>query len=132
MTGPAVSYFWVALGGALGSCARYAAGQLVARFSGSAFPWSTLLVNVSGSLLIGILAGLVSADGKPWLSADARAFLMVGMLGGFTTFSSFSLETLNLARNGDWLGAGANVAASVGLCLVTVWVGFGMASGLSR
>lgn len=130
--GTAMSYVWVALGGALGSTARYAVARAVAVLSGSSFPLSTLLVNVSGSLLIGVLAGLASADGRPWLSPDARAFLLVGVLGGFTTFSSFSLETLTLLREGDWPSAAMNVVGSVALCLVAVSIGFVAASSLSR
>ena len=93
------------------SAARSAASRATrarsSRRAGSApaFPWGTLLVNVAGSFAIGLLAALVTADGRPALGADARAFVMVGVLGGFTTFSSFSLETLDLARSGA-LGSG--------------------------
>jgi fluoride exporter len=132
MTQAAIGYLWVALGGAIGSTGRYALSRAVATVAGGSFPWGTLLVNASGSLLIGFLAGLALPDGRPSLSADARAFLLIGVLGGFTTFSSFSLETLNLARDGDWLGAAANVTGSVALCLFAVWVGVGAASWLSR
>lgn len=127
-----MSYLWVALGGALGSTGRYAVGRVVARFADGTFPWSTLIVNVSGSLLIGLLAGLATADGRPAVSADARAFLLIGVLGGFTTFSSFSLETLELARQGEWAGAMLNVLVSVALCLVAVSIGFAGATALSR
>ncbi len=127
-----MSYLWVAVGGALGSMGRYAVGRAVARFGDGAFPWSTLIVNVSGSLLIGFLAGLAAADGRAVLSSDARAFLLVGVLGGFTTFSSFSLETLDLVRDGHWMGATLNVLASVGLCLLAVSIGFAAASAWSR
>jgi len=127
-----MSYLWVAFGGALGSVGRYAVGRAVARFADGAFPWSTLIVNVSGALLIGFLAGLGTADGRSTLSADARGFLLVGVLGGFTTFSSFSLETLHLVRDGQWIGAAVNILASVGLCLLAVAIGFGAASTLSR
>jgi CrcB protein len=127
-----MSYLWVALGGALGSVARYATSGLVARLLGSGFPWGTVLVNVVGSLAIGALAALVTTDGQPLLGSTARAFLMVGVLGGFTTFSAFSLETLNLARSGEWLGASANVIFSVLLCLAAVWVGYAAATTLHR
>ena len=119
-----MGYFWVALGGALGSVARYACAGLGVRLLGAAFPWSTLFVNVSGSFAIGLLAALATADAKPLVVGDARAFLMIGVLGGFTTFSSFSLETLNLARTGQLAAAGWNVAASLVLCLMGVWLGF--------
>lgn len=125
-------YVWVALGGALGSVARYACSGLAARWLGASFPWGTLLVNVTGSFLIGALAALVTIDGKPLLGADARALVMVGVLGGFTTFSSFSLETLNLARAGAVGAASAYVAASLVVCLLAVWLGFATAALLNR
>jgi CrcB protein len=127
-----MSYVWVALGGALGSVARYACAGLVARFAGFTFPWGTLLVNVSGSLAIGVLAALAMSDGRPLVDGHARAFLMVGVLGGFTTFSSFSIDTLNLARAGAWAAAGANVAGSVVLCLVAVTIGYVATAALQR
>ena len=119
-----MGYLWVALGGALGSVARYACAALGVRVFGAAFPWSTLFVNVTGSIVIGVLAALATADAKPLVTGDARAFLMIGVLGGFTTFSSFSLETLNLARAGQLAAAGWNVAGSVVLCLVGVGLGY--------
>ncbi|MBN1240813.1 MAG: fluoride efflux transporter CrcB [Gammaproteobacteria bacterium] len=127
-----MGYLWIALGGALGSVGRFAASGFVARSTGGALPWGTLLVNVTGSLLIGFAAGLWLSDGKLALSADARAFLMIGVLGGFTTFSTFSLETLNLIRAGEWLWAFANVAGSIALCLVAVWLGHMGGAALAR
>ena len=127
-----MGYLWVALGGALGSVARYACAALGVRLFGATFPWSTLFVNVSGSLAIGLLAALATADAKPLVTGDSRAFLMIGVLGGFTTFSSFSLETLNLARGGQWGAAGANVAVSMVLCLVGVWLGYLAGGALNR
>jgi CrcB protein len=118
-----MTYFWVALGSALGGAARYGCAGLAARWLGASFPWGTLIINVSGSLLIGFLATLMSPDGRLLATPDTRAFLMIGILGGFTTFSSFSLETLNLAHDGEWLFASANVVLSVGLCLAAVWLG---------
>ncbi|HVJ31463.1 MAG TPA: fluoride efflux transporter CrcB, partial [Gammaproteobacteria bacterium] len=112
-----MTVFWVALGGALGSVARYAFSGVAVRWLGAGFPYGTLFVNVTGSFTIGLLAALVASDGRPLLGADARACLLVGVLGGFTTFSSFSLETLNLARSGALGPAILNVAASVVLCL---------------
>jgi CrcB protein len=91
-----------------------------------------LLVNVSGSLVIGVLAALASPAGKPFVSGDLRAFLMVGVLGGFTTFSSFSFETLSLARTGNLGGAAANIVLSLVLCLVAVWLGYASATAFSR
>jgi CrcB protein len=127
-----MSYLWVALGGALGSVARYACSIGATRWLGATFPWGTLFVNVTGSFIIGLLAALVSADGRPVLGSDARAFLMIGVLGGFTTFSSFSLETLTLARSGALGAAGVNVALSLGLCLGGVWLGFAAAALFNR
>jgi CrcB protein len=125
-------YLWVALGGALGSVARYACTGLAVRWLGSGFPWGTLFVNVSGSFAIGLLAALLSADGRPLLGSDARAFVMIGVLGGFTTFSAFSLETVNLVRGGAIGAAGANVALSLALCLLGAWLGFAAAALLNR
>ena len=127
-----MTYLWVALGGALGSVARYACSGAAVRWLGAGFPYGTLFVNVSGSFAIGMLAALVASDGRPLLSPDARAFVLVGVLGGFTTFSSFSLETLNLVRSGALGAASANVALSVVLCLVGAWLGFAAAGLLNR
>jgi fluoride exporter len=127
-----MTVLWVALGGALGSVARYALSGIAVRSLGAAFPYGTLFVNVTGSFAIGLLAALVAADGRPQLGADARAFLLVGVLGGFTTFSSFSLETLNLARSGALAPALLNVAGSVVLCLAAVYLGFATAGWLNR
>lgn len=127
-----MNYLWIGLGSALGGMARYGCSGLAARYLGATFPWGTLIVNVSGSLVIGFLAALAAADGRLLISPDARAFLMIGVCGGFTTFSAFSIETLNLAHDGDWLRAGANVVLSVLLCLLAVWLGYMGASALSR
>ena len=125
-------YLWVALGGALGSVARYAFSGIAVRWLGAEFPYGTLFVNVTGSFTIGLLAAIVASDGRPLLGADARAFLLVGVLGGFTTFSSFSLETLNLARSGAVGPAILNVAGSVVLCLAAVSLGFASAGLVNR
>jgi CrcB protein len=127
-----MAYVWVALGGALGSVARYGCSVLAARWLSGGFPYATLFVNVAGSFAIGLLAALATSDGRPALGADTRAFVIVGLLGGFTTFSSFSLETLTLARNGALFGAGLNVALSVVVCLAAVWLGFAAAAVLNR
>ena len=127
-----MTYLWVALGGALGSVARHACSTAAARWLGAGFPYGTLFVNVAGSFAIGLLAALVASNGRPLLSLDARAFVLVGVLGGFTTFSSFSLETLELARGGALAAAGANVALSVVLCLSAAWLGFVAAGLLNR
>jgi CrcB protein len=119
-----IPYLWVAIGGALGSVARYACSGAVARLAGSAFPFGTMAVNVSGALLIGLLAALSLPEGRTPLSPSARLFAMTGICGGYTTFSTFSLETFNLMRDREWLQAGANVVFSVVLCLIAVWLGY--------
>lgn len=116
-------YLLIALGGALGSVTRFALSGLMAEHFGETFPWGTLLVNVTGSFVIGFFATLTSPDGRLLVSPGSRQFFMTGVLGGFTTFSSFSLQTLNLARDGEWLHAGGNVAGSVFACLLAVWLG---------
>lgn len=127
-----MSYVWVALGGALGSVARYWCSGLAARWIGESFPWGTLGVNVLGSLIIGAMAALSAVDSRFLISSDARIFVMVGICGGYTTFSSFSLQTLNLLREGEWLAAAANVGASVVLCMLAVWLGYVAGSAWSR
>jgi CrcB protein len=114
--------FLVALGSALGGAARFLLAGWVGARLGESFPWGTVLVNVLGSALIGALAAQ-----EEMLSPEARQFLMVGVLGGFTTFSSFSLQTLRLAQDGDWVRAAGNVLGSVALCLAAVAVGYRVA-----
>jgi len=116
-------YLLIALGGALGSVGRFALSGFVAHHWGETFPWGTLIVNVLGSFVIGFFATLTAPDGRLLVSPGGRQFFMTGVLGGFTTFSSFSLQTLNLARDGEWWQAGGNVAASFVACLVAVWLG---------
>ncbi len=123
---------WVALGSAIGGVARYWCSGVIARYVGETFPWGTLTVNVVGSFLIGLIATFSGTDGRFLIPAEARQFVMVGILGGFTTFSSFSLQTLTLARDGEWLLVGANVVGSVVLCLVMVWVGHMLAMVINR
>jgi CrcB protein len=113
----------IALGSALGGVARYWVAGFVAERVGEVFPWGTLVVNVAGSALIGILAAW-GDSARLGLSAEARQFLMIGVLGGFTTFSSFSLQTLRLMQDGDWSRAAANVLLSVAVCLVAVAAGY--------
>ncbi len=127
-----VSYLWIGLGSALGGMARHGCSDLAARYFGTAFPWGTLFVNVTGSLLIGFLASLTVDDGRLLLAPDARAFLMVGLCGGFTTFSALSLETLNLARDGQWIAASGNVVLTVVICLLAVGMGYAAGTAFSR
>ncbi|HEY3798345.1 MAG TPA: fluoride efflux transporter CrcB [Caulobacteraceae bacterium] len=127
-----ITYLWVALGGALGSMARYGCSRLVAGWIGETFPWGTLIINVVGSLVIGFFAGLTGPDGRLIVAPDFRQFVLVGICGGYTTFSSFSLQTLNLARDGDMVAAGGNIVASVVACLVAVWLGAAGAAALNQ
>ena len=122
-----MSYVWIALGSALGGLARYGASGWVAQHWGETFPWGTVLVNISGCFLIGVFACFTDTEGRVWLSAGQREFLMLGFCGGYTTFSSFSLQTLNLLRQGDWLRATLNVVASVVCCMLAVWLGYALA-----
>ena len=126
------SYLWVAIGSAIGGVLRFACSGLIAERIGEVFPWGTLVVNVAGSFAIGFFATLTGPDARFLLGTTARQFVMVGICGGFTTFSAFSLQTLNLARDGDFLRASCNVLASVALCLVAVWLGHISAAALSR
>jgi fluoride exporter len=116
-------YVLIALGGALGSVTRFFLSGVVASQFGATFPWGTLIVNVSGSFAIGFFATLTAPDGRLFASGSARQFFMSGILGGYTTFSSFSLQTLNLAREGEWFRAGGNTLGSVAACLLAVWLG---------
>jgi CrcB protein len=118
-----ILYCWIALGSALGGVARYWCSGVAARLFGETFPWGTLLVNVTGSFIIGLFATLTGPDGRMFAGSTTRQFVMLGLLGGFTTFSSFSLQTLTLAQDSEWLQAGGNVVASVVLCLLAVWLG---------
>lgn len=115
--------FWVAIGAAVGGVARYGLSGLIARSFGETFPWGTLVVNVAGSFLIGLVAVVTGPDGRLLVGTTARQFMMVGVLGGFTTFSSFSLQTLTLIQDGEWLYAAGNVFSSVLFCLAAVWLG---------
>jgi CrcB protein len=116
-------YLWVALGSALGGMARYGGSLLALQLWGPAFPWGTILINVVGSFLISFFGTLTAGSGSLPASVALRTFFMVGVCGGFTTFSSFSLQTLDLARDDQWLAAMANILLSVILCLVAVTAG---------
>jgi len=124
------TYLWVALGGALGSVARYWMTNAVALLTGPRFPWGTIMINMIGSFVIGLVAYVTTPVGRVPVSFDMRAFILVGICGGYTTFSSFSLQTLELVRTGHWLGAAANIVLSVVLCLVAVSAGYALAGKL--
>ena len=128
-----IAYFWVALGGALGSVGRFWLSGLVANRFGETFPWGTLVINVTGSFLIGLIGALASPEGR--MDSQSRAFatqfLMIGICGGYTTFSSFSWQTLRLLQDREWLYAGGNVILSVTLCMIAVWLGWLLGSAMS-
>ena len=123
-----MSWFLVGLGGALGSMARHGLNHVVhQRQMGSTFPLGIFTINIAGSIVIGVLGGLI-ASGRWTLSLEARTFLIVGLLGGFTTFSSFSFDPLTLLRYCHIWQAVWNVVGQVGLSLLGVWAGFKLAS----
>jgi fluoride exporter len=116
-------YLWIAVGSALGGVARFALSGFVANQFGATFPWGTFIVNVTGSFVIGFVNTLTGPEGRVFASGTTRQFVMAGLCGGYTTFSSFSLQTLALAHDDEWLRAGGNVVLSVVSCLVAVWLG---------
>lgn len=112
----------VGAGGCVGSVLRYVLSGWVHRVLDNPwFPYGTLVVNITGSVAIGFLAGL--AENRSLFSSDTRLFVFIGLLGGFTTFSSFTVETLSLARNTQFVAALTNVAAQIILGLLAVWFG---------
>jgi fluoride exporter len=124
-------YLLVAFGGAIGTVGRYWLSGLVAQVAGETFPWGTLVINVTGSFVIGFFGTLTGPDGRVFASSTTRQFVMIGICGGYTTFSSFSLQTLNLMNDGEWLYAGGNIVLSVVLCLIGVWAGVAFATMLN-
>jgi CrcB protein len=98
----------------------------------SPFPWGTFWVNVSGCLAIGFFATLTGPGSRHFAGNDARLFLLTGICGGYTTFSAFSLQTLDLLRAGDWPRAGAYVVGSVAVCLGSVWLGHLLATPFNQ
>lgn len=117
------AYSLVGLGSALGGMGRFWLSGWIAQRFGESFPLGTLVVNVTGSFLIGFLDGIGTSEGRILLSPAARQFFMVGIMGGYTTFSSFSLQTMKLLQDGQWTYAAMNVVASVLLCLAGTWIG---------
>jgi CrcB protein len=126
-----ITYLWIGLGSALGGMARYACSSLIAAWFGETFPLGTLVINVLGSFVIGFFATLSGPDGRLLVPGDVRLFVTVGLCGGYTTFSSFSFQTLTLAQDGEFVRAGLNIGASVVLCLVSVWLGHVAATALN-
>lgn len=122
-----MAFLWVALGGAIGSMGRYGLGLWLARHDG--FPWGTLAANILGSFIIGICASFFLDEQRKSASA---IFLIPGFCGGFTTFSAFSLKTVELMREQAWLKAAANAGGSVMLCLICAWLGWIAGGTLSK
>lgn len=118
-----VTYILVMVGGAIGTGARFWTSGFVAERAGEFFPVGTLLVNITGSFVIGFFAAFTDPEGAVLVSPRLRQFFMIGVCGGYTTFSSFSLQTLDFVRDGDWLRASLNTALSFACCLAAVWVG---------
>ncbi|HTR99583.1 MAG TPA: fluoride efflux transporter CrcB [Bacteroidota bacterium] len=114
----------VFIGGGLGAVARYLLQGVVYRFSGTEFPYGTLIVNILGCFTIGLL--MSSMEERFLATPTLRLFLTIGILGGFTTFSSFSYETMALLREGNFLAGGINVLSSVVVCLGATWLGLGL------
>ena len=125
-------YVWIMIGSALGGAARYWCSGFAANHFGETFPMGTLLVNVTGSFIIGFFATLTGPDGRLLVRTETRQFVMVGICGGYTTFSSFSLQTLDLAREGRWGPALGNIGLSVALCLLAVTAGYAAAAWINE
>lgn len=125
------AYFWIAIGSAIGGVARFWCSGVAARLIGDTFPWGTLIVNVTGSFVIGFFAALTAPDGRFYADTLTRQFVMIGLCGGYTTFSSFSLNTMNLMQDGEWGLAGANIAVSVVACMLAVYAGFALAASMN-
>jgi CrcB protein len=125
-----IDYLWVGLGGFVGANARYALGVWIVGRFGAGFPLHTLLINVSGSFLIGVL--LILLTERLALDPAWRLLLVVGFLGGYTTFSSYTFEALALAEAGEWLSAAWYVLGSNGLGLMAAFLGIVLARVLAR
>jgi CrcB protein len=130
-----MQYFLIGLGGALGSMGRFALASLIdtsVQKTGYVFPWGTIIVNITGCFVIGLVATVTAAEGRFMVSTLTRQFVMIGILGGYTTFSSFSYQTLQLAQDSQWSAAAANVLISVVLCLVGTWLGIATGNALNQ
>lgn len=120
---PLRTYVVIAIGGLIGSVARYWLGDLGTTLLTDAFPWGILIVNVLGCFVIGFFSEATGASGMLSVSSDLRVFVIVGLCGGFTTFSSFNLSTIVLLTSGHWLSGLANIVLSVACCLIGVVMG---------
>jgi len=124
------TYLAVMGGGAAGVGARMFLSNWIANQFGASFPWGTLIVNVSGCFIIGIFTGLTGPDGAFMAPPLVRQVVAIGVLGGFTTYSSFSLQTINLLTDGEILYAAGNIALTLLLCLVGTWGGLALSQSL--
>ena len=128
-------YLVIGLGGALGSMLRFGIGTFIdtnVQKTGYIFPWGTIIVNITGCFIIGFVFTISTAEGRVYMSPLTRNFITIGILGGYTTFSSFSWQTLTLAQSGQMWGAAANVLLSVVLCLLGVWLGAWVAGWINQ
>jgi CrcB protein len=122
----------VAVGGALGSAGRYLVAELFAALGLAAYPWGTLVANVAGCLLIGLIVALTGPDGRLLISPELRLFWVAGICGGFTTFSTFAMQILTFLQTGDSGWAWLYLIDSVVLCLLAVWLGYAAGVWLNR
>jgi CrcB protein len=127
-----ILYAAVAAGSMIGALLRALASLALQLTMGSGLPWGTLFVNITGSLVIGFYAALTGPDGRLFVGARQRQFVMTGICGGYTTFSAFSLETFRLVESGQLSLAGINVSISVITWLMAVWLGHSLATRLNR
>jgi CrcB protein len=131
-----MNYLVIGLGGALGSMLRFGIGSFIdssmSKGTGPIFPWGTIIVNITGCFIIGFIFTITTAEGRWMVSPLTRNFITIGILGGYTTFSSFSWQTLSLAQSGQWGSAAANVLLSVVLCLIGVWLGAVLANSMNQ
>ena len=125
-------WLWVAVGSGIGGAFRYLTSGLVAGVMGETFPWGTLVVNVVGSALLGFFITVTGPDGRFLVGPAERQFVALGLFGGFTTFSSFSVQTLTLMQGGEWVAATGNVVGSVVLCLAGAWLGANLGMLVNR
>lgn len=127
-----LTYAWIAVGGAIGTMGRYWINLIFTARFGEAMPWGTIFINISGSLIIGLFAALTETGGRLPVPPEIRNFMLVGLCGGYTTFSSFSLQTLTLIQTGEPGRALANVLISVTACIFAVWLGFTLPEAIGR
>lgn len=127
-----LTYAWIAAGGAIGTIARYWINLMFTARFGEALPWGTIFINISGSFIIGLFAALTETGGRLPVPPEIRNFMLVGLCGGYTTFSSFSLQTLALIQTGEPGRALANVLLSVTVCILAVWLGFSLPDAFGR